>query len=538
MKNSILHFFLAVILGLQISLAQGIDLNISPDFIIASGVGPDIGDASKAAIGFDGVNYLVVSCRSSTMSDNVFGVLVSTEGIILTSFSIADLNPNGDCQGLRPSVAFDGSNYLIVFSQRNSTGAASTFGTRVSPSGEVLDGPSGFSILSGVSDSGVVAYDGTNYLVVSGRFSNDTLHDIYGARVNTAGDVLDDFLIFTAPGGQVMPSIAFDGTNYLVVWSDTRDGSAVGPDADIYGTRVTPEGLVLDPEGIPVSTALGIQEYPHLIFDGNNYFAVWEDTRNGPDVFPPVLDIYGTRIAPGGDLLDGPPDTGGIAINTHSRPKQNPVVSLFGTEYFVTWAMSFFPDPPEGIFAARVSTDGILIDGPPDSEGILISEPITSSSKLAWPSSYYNGSNLLLGWINNDSLVGATNDVVGVMISHTSDMLDVEIDINIKASKKSENVISFKKNKNLKVAIVGDATFDALQVDPVSVRFGPSEASPIRFKGRDYNHDGFSDLILTFKLDRTGIACGDTEATLTGETFPDPVINIRGRDSFTVEPCP
>jgi len=216
MKNSILYFLVAMALGLHMSLAQGINLNISPEFIIASGVGPDIGETGKPAIGFDGINYLVVSCRSSDTSDNIFGVLVSIEGAILTSFPVAALNPNGDCQGLRPSVAFDGNNYMIAFPQRNSTGGADIFGARVSPSGAVLDGPVGFSIFPDASVSAVVAFDGENYLVVSGRFSNDTLHDIYGARVNTAGDVLDEFLIFTAPGGQGMPSVAFDGINSFV----------------------------------------------------------------------------------------------------------------------------------------------------------------------------------------------------------------------------------------------------------------------------------------------------------------------------------
>jgi hypothetical protein len=112
------------------------------------------------------------------------------------------------------------------------------------------------------------------------------------------------------------------------------------------------------------------------------------------------------------------------------------------------------------------------------------------------------------------------------------------VTIDIKPSKKPENVISLKKDKNLKVAIVGSAIFDALQVNPDTVQFGPSEASPARYKGQDYNRDGFSDLVLTFKLDETGIACDDESAALTGQTFPEPVTDINGNDSFTVEPCP
>ena len=108
--------------------------------------------------------------------------------------------------------------------------------------------------------------------------------------------------------------------------------------------------------------------------------------------------------------------------------------------------------------------------------------------------------------------------------------------IDIKPRKKPENVISLKNDLNLKVAIVGEETFDALQVDPTTVKFGSNGASPVRFKGQDYNRDGFPDLILTFKLIETGISCGDTEATLTGETYAEEV--IEGSDFFTVEPCP
>lgn len=109
--------------------------------------------------------------------------------------------------------------------------------------------------------------------------------------------------------------------------------------------------------------------------------------------------------------------------------------------------------------------------------------------------------------------------------------------IDIKPNKKTdENVIYLKRGKGLKVAIVGSITFDALQVDPATVKFGPSEASPVRFKGQDYNRDGYSDLILTFKLSETGISCGDEEATLVGATYTGEV--IEGSDEFTVQQCP
>jgi hypothetical protein len=128
--------------------------------------------------------------------------------------------------------------------------------------------------------------------------------------------------------------------------------------------------------------------------------------------------------------------------------------------------------------------------------------------------------------VNNGQWFDATDAGNGNRVYGVVEVVPDIVTIDIKPSKKTENVIN--------VAIVGSDTFDALQVNPDTVKFGPSLASPVRFKGQDYNHDGFSDLVLTFKLNETGIACVDIEATLTGKTSSDPVTNIRGKDSFTL----
>jgi hypothetical protein len=415
-NSRLISVFLVLILVSVTSYSIAETLNISPNFTIATNIANPITSEmpGKSALGFDGTNYLLVSCRADFASTNIFGVQISIDGEILNTFPIANINPVYGCTNQRPSVAFDGTNYLVVFSRVTENGSTEIAGTLVSPSGTVNNGLEGFSIISDVSDAPDVAFDGSNYLVVSAKYNDNTLHDIYGARVNTDGHVLGEFLIFSAQGGQVMSSIAFDGSNYLVIWSDTRSGSPVGPDADIYGARVAPTGTVLDPEGIPISTAQGAQEWPRIIFDGKNYFAVWEDTRNGPEVFPPVLDIFGTRITPAGVVLDGNTDTGGIAINTHPLPQQHPIASFDGKNYVVAWEMSFFYDPPVGIYAARVSTDGFLLDGPPDAGGILISQPSAYASIFDWPNLFSSNKNLLLNW-NNNSLEG--EDILGVLIS-------------------------------------------------------------------------------------------------------------------------
>src|SRR5207247_7257481 len=86
-----------------------------------------------------------------------------------------------------------------------------------------------------------------------------------GARVSPAGNVLDPngIAISAAPGAN--PSVAFDGMNYLVAWTDDRSSYS-----DIYGARVTRAGTVKDPGGIGISTAASDQIEPAVAFDGTN----------------------------------------------------------------------------------------------------------------------------------------------------------------------------------------------------------------------------------------------------------------------------
>jgi len=70
------------------------------------------------------------------------------------------------------------------------------------------------------------------------------------------------------------------------------------------------------------------------------------------------------------------------------------------------------------------------------------------------------------------------------------------------------------------VAILTTDVFDATTVDLLSVKFGPSGATVARGEGHfeDVDKDGDTDIVLHFKTQETGITCGDTSASVTGET--------------------
>lgn len=79
--------------------------------------------------------------------------------------------------------------------------------------------------------------------------------------------------------------------------------------------------------------------------------------------------------------------------------------------------------------------------------------------------------------------------------------------------------------------------FDALLVDPLTVQFGPDGAMEAHGRGhvKDVDADGDLDLVLHFKTQQTGIACGNIEASLAGTTFAGE--GIEGTDSIRTIGC-
>jgi hypothetical protein len=81
------------------------------------------------------------------------------------------------------------------------------------------------------------------------------------------------------------------------------------------------------------------------------------------------------------------------------------------------------------------------------------------------------------------------------------------------------NVINPSSRGVVPVAVLGSIDFFVEDIDLTTLAFGPDFAPAAGGRHKDVNADGFRDLVVHFRTKASGIAIGDTEACLSGETL-------------------
>ena len=139
------------------------------------------------------------------------------------------------------------------------------------------------------------------------------------------------------------------------------------------------------------------------------------------------------------------------------------------------------------------------------------------------------------------SLSFADDEFIGPVTIPDTGAIDVNIDIKPGSD---PNAVNPRSHGKIPVAILTTSTadgdpldFDAWEVDPSTLAFGPNGTGITHAQGHaeDVDGDGDLDMVVHFKTRRTGIACGDTEAVLTGATFGGQA--IQGTDSIKTSGC-
>lgn len=453
---------------------------ISPDGTVldpAGGICISTKDYSQSfpAIAFDGINYMVVWGNFYNGISSIIGTRLTTSGMVLDTQGIVVFAGSSDSALRNPAIAFDGSNYMVVWENRwyvSPDYFAKTQGVRVSPSGIVLDATpftvSNTTIANSFAQYPSIAFGETNYLVA--WESNSAGHiDLYGTRVSTNGSILDstNIPICTLKNHQSNPKIAFDGSNYFVTFRDYCIKGGKYDSMKIYGVRVDTSGVILDTQGIFIRDTPQISGYefyinvPSVSFGNNQYFVTWEEVKRDTINDVDSNNVYGIRIDKEGKILDTVTifnnsehydistattfgkdnyfvvcggiggridstgavlDTTGINIVTTVNEQYEPVIASDGTDYLVVWKewrgvkdySSTLPPARYDIYATRINSLGNILDSKP----ILIASGKPDFGRISAASCV---SNYFVVWNDTSGILRATR------ISPSGTIIDAEL---------------------------------------------------------------------------------------------------------------
>jgi len=216
------------------------------------------------------------------------------------------------------------------------------------------------------------------------------------------------------------------------------------------------------------------------------------------------------------------PVGGLLAFNDLHGPSPHEIVTdlLFRQAIRVPTAVCFQPGP------CTTGNALAVIDG--DTEGFLLLRGTDPSDLAGIDPALASYLDLLTGVVPSDwtAIILTVGEGPGVLAFVTSDPVDLLaiLDIDIRPLS-DRNVVNPFGRGLIPVALFGSDGFDVADVDATTLAFGPDGAPAASgpwgalLKSWDVNRDGREDLVSFYRTHETGIAMGDTEACLSGETL-------------------
>ena len=404
------------------------------------------------SVHFNGENYMVVWLGED---HNIYGNIIDTSGAVFdsTGFPIAQYPGRKE----DPLLSYNGQNYLTIYDVNSFYTALR--GTRFTKNGVVIDTP-GFNITNYINTPMKIGFNDNGSMICwSGKYNN--LNEIHGVRLSSEGNLIDtNDIIVTKPDSfidtsfaQITPSSAYNPNTgkYLVVWGDNRNFP--GDKTDLYGALVDTLGDISSV--FPIAKRIWGEGSPKVIYGKDRWFVAWEydckvyattilndGTVSEPDgkcIFSDInAGVKGFSISSIGNkfitvlrtspvspsdecyiryiLLDSLADTTSaedIEWGANWPTFSGVSVSSGDSMFFITYSALYS--------CCNVNRDGIYLyrlkyDGTPADTGVLeLKDKFKSCSK-----SEYADNRLMLTWVDgqdgNKNLYGAIYDSLGNLL--------------------------------------------------------------------------------------------------------------------------
>ncbi len=167
-----------------------------------------------------------------------------------------------------------------------------------------------------------IAVAGSVALVVSRRNSSaNANNDVQAVRMLSDGSIpAAPFTVSDAPGRQTYPSVAWDGSNFFVAWEDQRNQAIFfDPRTDIYAARIDTAGQVLDTGSFPIASAAAPEMLPAVVSGGGDTLIGIPSFRAEAPLAAYRIGVYhalGTFTDPPQAAFAGSPASGCIPLVT------------------------------------------------------------------------------------------------------------------------------------------------------------------------------------------------------------------------------
>ncbi|QSQ19174.1 tandem-95 repeat protein [Pyxidicoccus parkwayensis] len=452
---------------------------------------PEAVAATTPELAFDGTNYLVVWSERASQTDlaeNILGARVSlTEGVQGAPFFIRD----APGRQYLPQVIFNGTNYVVTW-QDDQIGRGNLLtiqAARVSPSGAVLDAD-GYVVMGNPSGNTFFVEDmatsGTDILVAWVGASGSVHDPVYTSRLNLEGAPLTEkILVSSSSHTQLSPSVASDGHHHLVVWTEPN---ALPQGSDIFGTFLDDAGVEVTPGGFAITQAARNQQAPAVAFDGTHFLVTWTETLSNADDHA----IMGRRIP-----AFGAPVTPEFRIHSLAGAPGTPRLACDAKNCLVVWYQPSSTSANGVIRGTRVDANNVVL-----SQGglqLTVSRPLEGN-----PSVSFDGTHFLLVYSAGTS----ATSVQGVLVGSNGQTAASGFTISAESPGRRYPSVAFDGTNHV-VAWVEGSQVRATRVSPegIVLETPPWALSPVESSREQHPtvvSDGISSLVLWASRPREG----------------------------------
>jgi hypothetical protein len=255
--------------------------------------------------------------RTNRIHDYLYGHRTTSTGAAIGSD--IRLDTTGTTQKF-PSAAWSGSEYAVVW-QDDQSGDFEIYFKRFDASMAPIGSAVRLTSSAGASRVPEIAWNGSEYGVVWEDERNGGDQEIYFTRVSAAGTKIGpDVRLTTFPGQSLDPEIAWSGAHYGIAWHD--DGWV---NMEIGFMTIDATGAIVTAP-VRLTEDSSVSEGADIVWTGSAYGIAWRDSRTGNgDIYLAVVRPDGTKVS--GD--DQVTDTVGISIQ--------PAIAWSGTAFGIAW---------------------------------------------------------------------------------------------------------------------------------------------------------------------------------------------------------